>query len=118
MSNGTLPISIETLMEQCGGMAPVVSSVLEEFLTQVSTDVGEMETKLAGGDPLAASKAAHRLKGTAGVLGASKLHSLCAAVEMAGREGRTDDAVQSLTELKVEAQNCVDAIPIIRQQLQ
>ncbi|MDR0869726.1 MAG: Hpt domain-containing protein [Planctomycetaceae bacterium] len=109
-----LPITIETLMEQCGGMAVVAQSVLDEFLTQVATDIAEMETKLAGGDLLGASKAAHRLKGTAGVLGAAKLHSLCQAVEFAGKEGRGDDAKNSFAGLKVESQRCVDAVPAVR----
>lgn len=117
MSNGLLPISLDTIMEQCGGMAAVVETILDEFLVQAATDVSEMEEKLANGDLLTVSKAAHRLKGTAGVLGAAKLHSLCSAVELAGKEGRTADVVRSLNELKAETQVCVDAVPDIRKLL-
>lgn len=115
MSSVSLPINIATLMEQCGGMAAVANSVFDEFLTQVPVDVAEMDAKLAAGDLLAASKSAHRLKGTAGVLGAEKLYALCAAVELAGKESRGDDASHSLAELKVEAQRCIDAVPAARE---
>jgi HPt (histidine-containing phosphotransfer) domain-containing protein len=112
-----LPFSMETLMEQCGGMADVVRSVLDAFLEQVPTDTKEMETGLASGDLLTVSKAAHRLKGTAGVLGASKLHPLCAALELAGKQENAEDATKIYSELKTEAQLCVDAVPTAKAKL-
>jgi HPt (histidine-containing phosphotransfer) domain-containing protein len=112
-----LPFSMATLMEQCGGMASVVVTVLDEFLKQVPTDTNEMETGLASGDLLTVSKAAHRLKGTAGVLGASKLHPLCAALELAGKQGNADEAAKIYGELKTEAQLCADAVPVAKTKL-
>ncbi|MDR2439570.1 MAG: Hpt domain-containing protein [Planctomycetaceae bacterium] len=112
-----LPFSMETLMEQCGGSKVVVESVLDAFLEQVPTDINEMETCLASGDLLTASKAAHRLKGTAGVLGASKLHPLCASLELAGKQANADEAAKIYNELKVEAQQCVDAVPVAKAKL-
>ncbi|MDR2114858.1 MAG: Hpt domain-containing protein [Planctomycetaceae bacterium] len=112
-----LPFSMETLMEQCGGSKIVVESVLDEFLKQVSVDTAEMETCLASGDLLTVSKASHRLKGTAGVLGASKLHPLCAALELAGKQGNAADAAQIYNELKVEAQRCVEAVPAAKEKI-
>jgi HPt (histidine-containing phosphotransfer) domain-containing protein len=111
LMSSELPFSMETLMEQCGGMATVVESVLDAFLEQVPTDTNEMETGLANGDLLTVSKAAHRLKGTAGVLGASKLHPLCAALELAGKQGNANEAAKIYSELKSEAQRCVAAVP-------
>jgi HPt (histidine-containing phosphotransfer) domain-containing protein len=111
LMNNELPFSMETLMEQCGGMTSVVVSVLDAFLEQVPTDTNEMETCLANGDLLTVSKAAHRLKGTAGILGASKLHPLCAALELAGKQGNADEAAKIYNELKTEAQLCIDAVP-------
>ena len=114
MSNGNLPFSMETLMEQCGGSKAVVDSVLDEFLKQVPVDTAEMEAGLTGGDLVSVGKAAHRLKGTAGVLGAAKLHPLCASMEIASKEGKGPEAAQIFAELKVEAQRCVDAVPTAR----
>ncbi|MDR0336079.1 MAG: Hpt domain-containing protein [Planctomycetaceae bacterium] len=112
-----LPFSMETLMEQCGGSKMVVESVLNEFLVQVPNDTTEMENQLANGDLLAVSKAAHRLKGTASVLGASKLHPLCAALELAGKQGNADESAKIYSELKIVAQQCVDAVPVAKAQL-
>ncbi|MDR1268080.1 MAG: Hpt domain-containing protein [Planctomycetaceae bacterium] len=112
-----LPFSMETLMEQCGGSDIVVQSVLDEFLVQVPNDTAEMETSLASGDLLMVSKAAHRLKGTASVLGASKLHPLCAALELAGKQGNADEAAKIYSELKIAAQQCVDAVPVAKAKL-
>lgn len=117
MSNGNLPFNMDTVMEQCGGSATVVGMVLDEFLTQVPTDTAEMEAGIAGGDLLSASKAAHRLKGTAGVLGAAKLHPLCAQMELVCKEGKADEAATVYAELKAEAQLCVDAVPAAKTML-
>lgn len=106
-----LPFSLDTVLEQCGGKAEIAGMVLDEFLNQVPTDLGEMEKCLASNDLVMAGKAAHRLKGTAGVLGAVKLHPLCASMEMAGKEERAEDAAKIFEELKEEAQKCVEAVP-------
>ena len=111
MSNDSLPFTMTTVLEQCGGNKMIAGAVLEEFLNQVPTDIGEMESSLASGDLLTASKAAHRLKGTAGVLGAVRLHPLCAEMELAGKGGDAAKAAAIFAELKVEAQKCVDAVP-------
>jgi HPt (histidine-containing phosphotransfer) domain-containing protein len=106
-----LPFSIEMLMDQCGGTKMVAEMVLDEFLNQVPTDTAEMEANLTSGDLLALSKAAHRLKGTAATLGASKLHPLCAALELAGKQGNAEESAKIYPELKAEAQRCVDSVP-------
>lgn len=112
-----LPINLDTVLEQCGGKAEIAGMVLDEFLNQVPTDIGEMEQCLASGDLITAGKAAHRLKGTAGVLGAAKLHPLCASMELAGKEQRADDAAKFLVELKAEAERCVAAVPTVKELL-
>jgi HPt (histidine-containing phosphotransfer) domain-containing protein len=112
-----LPFRIETLLEQCGGSRDVGGMVLDEFLVQVDTDIKEMEICLASGDLIQAGKIGHRLKGTAGVLGASKLHSLCFAMEMAGKEGNAEVAKNMYPNLKAEAEHCVAAVPETRSRL-
>lgn len=117
MSDGNLPFSMETVLEQCGGKGEIAAMVLDEFLTQAPTDTDEMQSSLAGGDLVAAGKAAHRLKGTAGVLGAGRLHPLCAAMEIACKEGKADEAARLFEELKAEAERCVEAVPAAKSQL-
>lgn len=111
MSNDNLPFTMATVLEQCGGNNMVAGMVLEEFLNQVPTDLAEMEAALTGTDLLPASKAAHRLKGTAGVLGAKLLHPLCAEMEHVSKAGDAAKAKEIYGALKAEAQRCVEAVP-------
>ena len=116
--SGDLPFNIETLLEQCGGSKDVGGVVLDEFLVQVDADTKEMEACLASGDLTQAGKVGHRLKGTAGVLGAAKLHSLCFALEVAGRDGNAEAAKNAYPDLKSEVDRCVAAVPQVKSLLQ
>ena len=111
------PFNIETLLEQCGGSKEVGGIVLDAFLEQIEADIREMETSLADGDLMQAGKVGHRLKGTAGVLGASKLHSICVALETAGKEGNVEAANTAYLKLKAETDRCVAAVPEARNRL-
>jgi HPt (histidine-containing phosphotransfer) domain-containing protein len=108
------PFKIETLLEQCGGNKAISRVVLDEFLIQAATDIQEMADCLASSNITQVGKVGHRLKGTAGVLGASKLHSLCFALEVAGKEGNSEEASKIYPELKAEAERCVAAVPEAR----
>jgi len=112
------PFKIETLLEQCGGSKDVSGIILDEFLVQVDADTKEIEACLTSGDLVQAGKVGHRLKGTAGVLGAAKLHALCFSIETAGREGDAETAAKTYVDLKVEAERCAAAVPEARNQLQ
>jgi len=109
-----LPFRIETLLEQCGGSKEIGGVILDEFLVQIETDTKEMASCLARGDLAQAGKVGHRLKGTAGVLGASKLHTLCFALETAGKEGNAEVANHTFHEIQGEAERCVTAVPKAR----
>jgi HPt (histidine-containing phosphotransfer) domain-containing protein len=111
------PFSVENILEQCGGNAAIAATVLDEFLNQVPTDEAEMLDGFNQNTLITTSKAAHRLKGTAGVLGADKLHPLCAALEVAAKENRVNDAKKLFDELKAEAKRCIDFVPTAKQKL-
>jgi HPt (histidine-containing phosphotransfer) domain-containing protein len=111
------PFKIETLLEQCGGSKDIGGVILDEFLIQVAADTKEMEDCLASGNLAQAGKVGHRLKGTAGVLGAAKLHALCFALEMAGREEKIEEAAKTYPELKAEADHCAAAVPEAKMRL-
>ena len=111
------PFKIETLLEQCGGNKAVGEMILDEFLTQVATDTQEMADCLASGNIVQSGKVGHRLKGTAGVLGATKLHELCFILEMAGKEENAEKANTVFPDLKIEADRCAAAVPEARSRL-
>jgi len=109
--SANFPFKIETLLEQCGGNKDIGGIILDEFLIQVEADLKELETCVAGGDLMQAGKVGHRLKGTAGVLGATNLFALCADMEHAGKDGKGDEVVAILPKLKAETEVCVAAVP-------
>ena len=109
--NDGFPFKLETLLEQCGGNKEVGKIIFDEFLVQIADDMKDMADNIAGGDLVQVGKRGHRLKGTAGVLGASKLHSLCYAIEIAGKEGNAEETAKIYSELKAEADRCVAAVP-------
>jgi len=111
------PFKIDTLLEQCGGNKDIGKVILDEFVIQVADDLKELEACIARGDLVQAGKAAHRLKGTAGVLGAAKLHTLCQTLENAGREGNAEEFAKTYSEFKAEIDRCVAAVPEARGQL-
>jgi len=111
------PLKIETLLEQCGGNREIGGVILDEFIIQVADDIKEIDTCLADDNLVQAGKVGHRLKGTAGVLGAEKLRSLCAVIEAAGKEGNGDEIRKTVPELKAEIDRCVAAVPEARGQL-
>ncbi|MCL2709763.1 MAG: Hpt domain-containing protein [Planctomycetaceae bacterium] len=117
MMNEDSPFKLETLLEQCGGNKDIAGVVLDEFIIQVADDMKEMETSISSGDLIQVGKIGHRLKGTAGVLGAAKLHALCFALETAGKGENAEEVAKIGPELKTEANRCVDAVPEVRGRL-
>lgn len=111
------PFKMETLLEQCGGNKDIAGVILDEFIVQVADDLKEMETCTASGNLTQVGKVGHRLKGTAGVLGAATLHSLCFALETAGKGGNAEEIAKLNPELKAEAERCVAAVPEARTRL-
>jgi len=111
------PFKMETLLEQCGGNKDIAGVIFDEFIIQVADDMKELESCIASGNLMQAGKVGHRLKGTAGVLGAAKLHSLCFAMETAGKGGNAEEVAKISPELKMETEHCVAAIPEAKSRL-
>lgn len=106
-----------TLLMQCGGKKEIAGMVLDEFVTQTPDDVSAIVKAIEAGDTTAASKAAHRLKGTAGVIGAHELHKLCFDVELAGKNGDLAAAQAAFVPLEAEVKKCLDFVPTARASL-
>lgn len=107
------PFDIEALMGQCGGKKEIAGMVLAEFVNQTPKDIAEIEGALASGDLVLASKGAHRLKGTAGVIGAKQFHALCAELELACRNDDAAAAPGFFARLKEVAGSCIAYVPVL-----
>ena len=111
------PFKTATLLEQCGGNRDIGEVILDEFLVQIAADTKEIEGCFANNDIVQIGKVGHRLKGTASVLGATKLHLLCSALETAGKSENAAEAARIYSELKTEAERCAAAVPEARNRL-
>lgn len=108
---------IEAFLGQCAGKKEIAVMILEEFVKQAPIDLTELETALSGPDLVEASRVAHRMKGTAGVLGTATYHQLCAEMEMACRNENSALAQELLPKVKESAQACVDYVPTLLTEL-
>ena len=115
--SGDFPIKVKTLLEQCGGNKDIGEVILDEFLAQVVADIQEIEACLASGDLSQAGRVGHRLKGSAGVLGADKLYDICVSMEMAGKNENAEEVAGVFSALKIEVDRCIAAVPEAKTQL-
>lgn len=86
--------------------------LVELFFSRVPILIGEMVDANTKSDPIAVSKSAHTLKGTAGNLGAIRVMKIAETLETLGRSGKLDTVPELLSEIqsafalsKVELEN-------------
>jgi len=84
---------------QTGGDAALGREIVQMFLEDCPTRVGEIRAALARGDAAALIAAAHALKGSAAYLSASIVRGHAADLERLGREARLGDAADALDQL-------------------
>jgi HPt (histidine-containing phosphotransfer) domain-containing protein len=88
MSDVLDPAVIETLRQLTSpGEPDVLDEVLKIFLQEAPLRIERLRTFLAAGNIQEVQRAAHSLKGSAGNIGASRLHELCRQVDEKGRAG-------------------------------
>ena len=110
-------MDVAFLLAQVGGSAETAALVLEEFISQTPLDIKNIEKHLGIGDLIVSGKIAHSLKGSSGVFGAHLLRQIAADLEMACRENEAEKANELFTQLKQEAQCCLDFIPQLKKSL-
>lgn len=74
--------------------------LVQLFFTRVPILIGEMQEANKGGDPVAVSKSAHTLKGTAGNLGAMRVMKLAETIEHNGRAGNLAEVPKLLSDIE------------------
>ncbi len=73
--------------------------VLRDFYSHMLTDMTKLAGMLAASDMINVTRTAHRMKGSCRMVGATRMASACAALERAGRDGKTDNTQTALIEL-------------------
>jgi PAS domain S-box-containing protein len=82
-------------LKLCGGKAERYAALLRRFLDHHAEDAALLRERLAGGEPDAAGRLAHSLKGAAGSMGATRLHCLANKIDLAIRERRDRREIES-----------------------
>lgn len=69
------------------GEPDVLKELFALFLDDVPARIERLRAAWQAGDALAVQRAAHSLKGSAGNIGATQLHAVCALLDAQGRSG-------------------------------
>ncbi len=75
------------LAAMVGDDPATIAEVLRDFIEPAGRMAAEIRAALAGDDPAAAGRAAHKLKSSAKAVGAAALAGCCAELERAGKAG-------------------------------
>ena len=97
---GTVMEEIDALRELTGDQE--FEELIEVFLSYGADRVGALGLAIGRGDASGLADEAHALRGSSASLGVRELASLCAQLEVRGREGRIDGARPVYEELVSE----------------
>ena len=93
--------------EACGAIysqlpleEPEFQAIVADFVPQLKSKLGEMETALAAGDMIELASLAHWLKGAGGTVGFLEFSAPSLELETAARESNPDVAAQHLNSIK------------------
>jgi PAS domain S-box-containing protein len=99
---------------QLSGNVAVYEKLVREFAASIGRDLDKLRTALDANEPEKARKVAHSLKGSAGTLGATGLHTLAAALERPLRQNDTlTNVVAQFDALATEARAFSAAVSVI-----
>jgi HPt (histidine-containing phosphotransfer) domain-containing protein len=91
-ANGPAGPDVMSLLATFRQRRDVVMRLVDAFESSGSEDVDTIESAIDKGDAAALEAAAHRLKGSAAMLGATALATMASRMEAAGEQGRIDGA--------------------------
>jgi CheY-like chemotaxis protein/HPt (histidine-containing phosphotransfer) domain-containing protein len=100
-------IDLEGLLERCGGSKDLVHKIAQKFAETGPGMVAQVRDAIRSQDADAIYRAAHQLKGASATMGAIKLASVAADIEMLGREGNVAEASERLVSLEREFDRAV-----------
>ncbi|MCC6123667.1 MAG: PAS domain S-box protein [Pirellulales bacterium] len=111
------PLDFDVLLDRCMGDAGFAAALLEELESGGPSRLEEITRQIRAGAAVDAGKAAHSLKGAAGIVGAEPLRAVAAEIETAGKAGDIELAAALLQEMRAEMRRCLEYLPEIRERL-
>jgi CheY-like chemotaxis protein len=103
-AEATAPGAVDrcALAEISGGVASVEQEILEDFARAAGEDAVALRRAARSKDAAGMGSAAHRIKGAARMVGASRLAETCDHIEQAGRAQDLDSAVSGMSTFEKE----------------
>ena len=109
------PFDAAAALERCMGDVGFLDTLLASFVKAAPGSLDEIKRGLSDGDAEVTTRAAHSLKGAAGMITANTLREQAARVETLAHEGDLIAAADHLARLRDEAERCVACIEAFRE---
>jgi HPt (histidine-containing phosphotransfer) domain-containing protein len=103
-------LNLAALRDRCLGNESLVTQILSKLETAVRSEGDRIGAAWAAGDFSAVVAVAHRLKGTAGNVGAEALGQAAAQLELAARARETSATSQAIERLDAEIGRLAEAM--------
>ncbi len=94
------PLNLDELESRTRGDKELIMELIDIFKTTAPELVEKMAKSISQGDADSMYRAAHSLKGAAGMLAAPGVQSAAYKLEMLGRQGKMESAQDALTDLR------------------
>jgi Amt family ammonium transporter len=104
------PFDLGGLLRRCTGKKTLAVNILTKFEKQSAAAVSKIEGFIAGNDAEGLSRAAHVLKGTAGVVAAEQVRRIAEELETMGRVAELSRAQSALENLRGEVERCAEYV--------
>ena len=107
-------VDVPQLVKRCVGREDFALKVIEKFIEQLQTRVGELAAAAEGGQADACRKSAHQLKGSAATVAAGGLAAAAGELETRAATGALGDVAAVIEELRRHAVSCTNDLPRVR----
>ncbi|HTW54300.1 MAG TPA: ATP-binding protein [Stellaceae bacterium] len=98
------PLDRDKLAELSGGDERLEREILADFRQAADTDAAELTAAIDSADQEQITRAAHRLKGASGMIGALPLAAICSRIETASRAGDAAAVAAEIAPLQREVE--------------
>ncbi len=104
------PFDYQKLLDEWNGNSPLLRKLLETFSSESAADLAALEMAFGANNATQVMKLAHRIKGSAAVMGARRVREQAAMLEAYGQRRELNNAVACLRALQAELKQCHDFV--------
>ncbi len=108
------PFDYPKLLEEWDGNAEFLRKLLETFSCESASDLAGLEKAFAADDAVQVARLAHRIKGSAGVVGVQSVCELAAMIEAHVKRRGLNNAIVYLETLRAELKRCDDFLASLK----